>query len=204
MPACKVFCRFFGALLHFWQSVASLCGFHSPTSDISFSVILPFSPPSHSLLPPMHVPLSLFSLFHSQINLSHFVQNWFRHLLSLTQSPLTASSSPILLHLLLFFSSSISLSIYPTLHSTLAHYKWGSFALYSYLVTSAELWNNVLIECGWHLSILCCRIGAMHKILCWQPAVHYHHSTDIQYWEDRLSISQDWLCQSILMHCIFF
>lgn len=39
-------------------------------------------------------------------------------------------------------------------------------------------------------SIRCCRIGAMNTILCWQPAVYYHHGTDIQFWEDRLQINQ--------------
>ena len=43
------------------------------------------------------------------------------------------------------------------------------------------------------LSILCCRIGAVHKISHWQPAVYYHHGTDVQYCEHGLPINQGWL-----------
>lgn len=88
---------------------------------------------------------------------------------AILQTSLTTSSrSNIALLLLLLY-----LVFYPSrsaLHhsSTVSflsttHYKWHCFALSSYVVTSAEGWNNVLIGCGWHCSA-CCRIGAMHKM----------------------------------------
>lgn len=150
-------------------------------------------PPPHSLLPPIPALVTIFFVLLPNQSFSFRLELISPSLIvdAILQSAPTTSSSPILLPLLLFFSSSIAFSIYPALHSTATHYKWDFFALSSYLVTSAEL--EQCLDWMWLalLSILGCRIGAMHKILCWQAAVYYHHSTDIQHCEDRLPISQD-------------
>lgn len=158
----------------------------TPTGDVSFSV----------MFAPLAAP-SLF-LFHAQINLSHFVQHWSHHLLSLTRFCKPLSPPHLEAILLLFFSSSISFSIRPALRYAATHYKRRCFAPSSYVVTSAEGWNNVLIGCGWHCSA-CCRIGAMHKIWAWQSAVYQW-----DWWccEDRLSVHQD-RYQIILMQSIW-
>ena len=124
----------------------TVCHFQSAISDISLSLssfhfALLLIPPIPALVTVFFVslPNQSFSFRPELISPSLIVD-------AILQSSLPTSSSPILL----FFSPSISLSIYPALHSTLTHYKWGSFALSSYLVTSAEVWNNVLIGCGRH------------------------------------------------------
>lgn len=158
-----------------------VCFSQPPTRDICISALLSIFPPHSLPHPPRHDFPFFFLVLHSQINLSHSVKNWS---LIIDAIPRTSLTRPILV----FFSTSISFSIRPALYFTVTHYKWRFFALLSYLVTSAAVWNNVLIGCCWHCWA-CCRIGAMHKKLGWERALCYHHSTDGTVRMDHKSIT---------------
>lgn len=131
--------------------------------------------PSFSLPPFSHtgfvtiffvwLPNQSFSFFPKLISPSFIVD-------AILQFALTISSSSILLRLLLFFPP-------PLYHSYLTYSAFHCNSLQIGLLCSVLLLSNlcrVVEHClDWMwlelLSILRCRIGAMHKILCWQPPV---------------------------------
>lgn len=150
-------------------TVLTVCHFQSSVSDISFSVIFHifFPPPSFSF-PPISV------LFFSTIYFVSFPNQSFSFRPALIspslivdavlQSSFTPSSSPMraLFYPPLSRSPSIPLCFPQWLITN-----WGAaFALSSHSVTSAEVWNNVLIGCGWHCLAFCAAE--------WVPCIRYH------------------------------
>lgn len=194
-------------LVFFWWSVTSARGFLSPTNEIycHLSIFPYFSFPPFSYTVPAPVTISFvllpnqsFSFRPELISPSPIVD-------AILQSAFTTSSSPMLLHLFdLFLLFYLILSIYP--HSAFLWYSL-QMGLHCSRLVLGNLCRDVEQCLDWMwlamLSVLCCRIGAMRKTLCWQPVVYYHHGTDIQYYKDRLPISQEG-CVAVYWCTAFF
>ena len=151
----------------------------------SLSVICPSLPPSHSLLPPMPalVTISFVSLLNQSFS--------FRPELispSLIVDAILQSALHYLIQSYPAPSSALFLLLYLVLHLSCSAFHCNSLQMGR--LCSVFLVGNLLrvveqcLDWMWLAlqSILCCRIGAMHKILCWQLAV--------LYCEDRLPVSQ--------------
>lgn len=151
-----------------------------------------FPPPSHSLLPPTPALVTYFlcftpkSIFLISSRIDFAISYRWRNPAIRSRYLIQSHPAPsfafffLLLYLVLYLSRS-------AFHCD---------SLQMGLLCSVLLLGNlrrVVEQClDWMwlalLSILCCRTGAMHKILCWQPAVYHHHSTDIQHCEDYQSV----------------
>lgn len=179
-------------------TILTVCHFHlwiQVTYVTSLSLISPSFPPSPSLLP--HMPALVTISFVSLPNQSFSFRPELISPSLIVDAILQSSLLSPLPHLLL--SSSIFCSFSPPLSHFLSilHCIFHCNSLQMGLLYSVPLLGNlrrVVEQCldwmwlAW-LSILYRRIGAMHKILCWQLAV-LHCTVKTDYQSLRLFVSK--------------